>query len=180
MVGRREIIAVTCMFVLPFSSHISSSDISSSHNMARTRMSARKVTGGSAPRSNWQRAPTAYRKPSKPQAPEVSRPEEPAPDNTSDAENVNFNFVNSLELTHKLHQGCCICLNGGNLIVCSRCPRVCCDGCIPMVLKENDVHLDNETVWLCPSCHVTSTRAAPDCRATPYFVSFEELFIFLY
>src|ERR1700730_18513792 len=75
---------------------------------------------------------------------------------------------------------CCICLNGGNLIVCSRCPRVCCDPCIPMALKENSIHLNSETVWLCPPCHVISTRAAPDSHTTPYFVSIEELFIFLY
>src|ERR1700730_3046543 len=61
-------------------------------HMARTQFSARKVTGGSAPRSSWRRAPTVNRKTSTPQAHQVSRPEEPALNNgegNDDAENVS-------------------------------------------------------------------------------------------
>src|ERR1700721_4795459 len=72
-------------------------------------------------------------------------------------------------MAHSHPKSCFICLNGGNLVICSRCPRVCCDQCIPHAIHQNTLTTSRRALWICPSCHVRQTKHA-NGGPTPYYV----------
>ena len=93
-VDERHVIEVTCWFVYRFVAIFSSSDVT--HSMPRTRVSAKKVTGGTAPRSNWKgEKAVTNQKPSTPQVAQSLPPKEPQGDGEgyNDAENVSQHLV---------------------------------------------------------------------------------------
>ena len=142
-------------------------------NMARTKQTARRSTGGPAPAKSLLLALAPSAAATTPPSKRVLTRSGTAPTrNTQLAAckddphaHVSFSppvFFCSLKL---ILQWCSICHNGGDLMLCSTCNRgVCLNSCLPADIPAD---AQREAIFTCPNCW----RKNKETRWEPYTVS---------